>query len=79
MSERLSEQELREIERYLESPEGERPGPQVGDWLRRLLTEVRQGREGDTGREVPEGGTRKRHGDALLEGEGTRHGEEPSR
>ncbi len=67
MAEHLREQELREIEEYLESA-GAGGEEQVRHWLRSLVAEVRRLR-------AAEGEPQKTHGDALLHGSGTRHGE----
>ncbi len=65
MSERLREADLREIEDYLASGAAGQDD-RVATWLRALLAEVRRLRE-----DAPH----KMHGDALLDGSGTRHGE----
>lgn len=67
MAEHIREQELRAIEEYLEGG-GAGDEEQVRHWLRSLVAEVRRLR-------VVEDEPQKRHGDALLHGSGTRHGE----
>ncbi|HEV2130644.1 MAG TPA: hypothetical protein VGR27_06055 [Longimicrobiaceae bacterium] len=67
MAERFGEQELREIEEYLGGG-GTGGEEQVRHWLRSLVAEVRRLR-------AAEGEPQKMHGDALLHGSGTRHGE----
>lgn len=70
MSERLSDADLQEIDAYLTSGETG-PDNRVNGWLRRLSAEVRESRSGASGEDSPQ----KRHGDALADGSGTRHGE----
>ncbi|CAN5905322.1 hypothetical protein BH23GEM7_BH23GEM7_10800 [soil metagenome] len=66
MAEHIREQELRAIEEYLKGGAGGEE--QVKHWLRDLVAEVRRLR-------AVEDEPRKMHGDALLHGSGTRHGE----
>ncbi|MBA4159117.1 MAG: hypothetical protein H0X65_16810 [Gemmatimonadetes bacterium] len=70
MSERLSDADLREIDTFLTAGEAGTDN-RVNGWLRRLSAEVRESRSAVRGEDSPQ----KRHGDALADGSGTRHGE----
>ncbi|CAA9311083.1 MAG: hypothetical protein AVDCRST_MAG89-1122 [uncultured Gemmatimonadetes bacterium] len=73
MADRLGEQELRDIDNYL-AGEATADEHQVKGWLRRLRQQAASGAEaGPTGTH-PDEGPLKMHGDALLDGSGTRHG-----
>ncbi len=73
MADRLGEQELRDIDSYL-AGEATADENQVKGWLRRLRQEVGlRGQAGSAGTH-PDEGPLKMHGDALLDGSGTRHG-----
>jgi hypothetical protein len=71
MSERLSNVELQEIDAYLASG-ATSSDTRVNGWLRSLADEVRESRGAAAG---VEDSPQKRHGDALQDGSGTRHGE----
>jgi len=72
MSERLTDAELSEIERYLGEGGGEE---RTGRWLRLLLAEARAHR----GTHGVESAPLKQECDALMHGSGTRHGEHRAR
>jgi hypothetical protein len=63
----MTDAELHEIDNYLAHTPV--TGERTETWLRRLRDEVRWLREADA--------PLKQHGDALLDGSGTRHGEHP--
>lgn len=67
MSQHMTEADLREIEEYLED-DTTGTDSRVEQWLRGLVEEVRRLR-------LAQDEPRKMHGDALLDGSGTRHGE----
>ena len=71
MNERLSDADLQEIDAYLTSG-ATGADTRVKGWLRRLTHEVREARGT---RSQTEDSPQKRHGDALQDGSGTRHGE----
>ncbi|CAN5817793.1 hypothetical protein BH23GEM5_BH23GEM5_13240 [soil metagenome] len=73
MADRLGEQDLREIDEYL-AGEGDADKNKVKGWLRSLRHQVgSHGESGSTGTH-PDKAPLKMHGDALLDGSGTRHG-----
>lgn len=73
MADRLGEQELREIDEYLGGG-GSADENKVKGWLRSLRQQAGSRGEADsTGAHLDEAPL-KVHGDALLDGSGTRHG-----
>jgi hypothetical protein len=64
----MTEAELQEIDAYLAGESGSGAGDErTRNWVRRLRGEVQRLRDA--------GAPLKQHGDALLDGSGTRHGE----
>lgn len=72
MRQELWDEELREIERYLGGDTAAND-ERVKEWLGQLVAEVRRLHGGGSAHADDE--PLKRHGDALLDGSGTRHGE----
>lgn len=73
MADRLGEQELREIDEYLAGGSSADEN-KVKRWLRSLRQEVGSRGEAGSAGTHPDEGPLKMHGDALLDGSGTRHG-----
>ncbi len=73
MADRLGEQDLREIDEYLAGG-GSADENKVKGWLRSLRHEVGSRGEATSTRAHADEAPLKMHGDALLDGSGTRHG-----
>jgi hypothetical protein len=70
----LSDHELDQVAEAIRSG-SLRDDPRLADWVRRMLAELRSARgSADAAAPTPS----KAHGDALLEGNGSRHGPDPA-